>query len=266
MNGIIGFDLEIARPFPEDGWNRESSLGISCAATYSLDPNDIRVYHPKLNGESYADEMNPESVRAMIDELVQMSQDKYIVTWNGMGFDFLVLAIESKDFKYKRKAANLALTSIDPFFNMFCDRGFGIGLQKMSEAVGVRGKLEGMHGSLAPYMWTGNPTGVDPDAMLEVEHFMADAGSMEAQEICLDYVKQDARATYDVYQGILDARNVFWRTAKGTMSRKPWTPRLRGNRLYTCEESLKTREPNTSWMDNPRTRSDVMGWTLKYGD
>jgi len=46
MNGIIGFDLEIARPFPEDGWNRESSLGISCAATYSLDPNDIRVYHP----------------------------------------------------------------------------------------------------------------------------------------------------------------------------------------------------------------------------
>ena len=266
MNEIVGFDLEIARPFPEDGWDRESSLGISCAATYGLDPNDIRVYHPSLNNGAYADEMNPERVRAMIDELVRISGEKYIVTWNGMGFDFLVLAIESRDFKYKQKVANLALGHIDPFFSMFCDKGYGIGLQKMSEALNVRGKLEGMHGSLAPYMWTGNETGVIPEMAMEIEKFNVDPGSMEAQEICLDYVKQDARATYDIYQGLFDVGSVYWKTRKGTMSRYPWTPKRVNDRLYTCAESLKTREPNTSWMDEPRSRSEYMGWTLQYGD
>jgi len=267
MNGIIGFDLEIARPFPEDGWNRESSLGISCAATYSLDPNDIRVYHPSFNGETYADEMSPERVQAMIDELVRMSGEKYIVTWNGLGFDFLVLAIESRDFKYKQKVANLALAHIDPFFNMFCDKGYGIGLQKMSEALNIRGKLEGMHGSLAPYMWTGNPTGITEDDINGVANiFGVEAGSMESQELCIDYVKQDARATYDIYQGLFDVGSVYWKTRKGTMSRYPWTPKRVNDRLYTCAESLKTREPNTSWMDEPRSRSEYMGWTLQYGD
>ncbi len=266
MVKIIGFDLEIARPFPEDGWDRNASLGISCAATYGANPDDIHVYHPALTGESYADEMNPASVQAMIDDLVRMSQNKHIVTWNGLGFDFLVLAIESHDFKYKQKVANLAMEHIDPYFNMLCDKGYGIGLQKMSDALHVMGKLEGMHGSLAPYMWTGNPTGVSPEALEEVARFWAVAGSMEAQEICLDYVKQDAKATYDIYQALMATRSVYWKTRNGTLSRYPWTPRHIGDRLYTCAESLKTRVPNTSWMDEPRTRSDIMGWTLQYGD
>ena len=210
----------------------------------------------------------------MIDDLIQMSHSKYIVTWNGLGFDFLVLAIESRDFEYKKKVANLALGSIDPFFNMFCDKGFGIGLQKMSQALGIKGKLEGMHGSLAPYMWTGNPAGISPEALEEVEHFLAEAGSIEAQEICLDYVKQDAKATYDVYRALARERHVHWTTQKGTTSKTPWTPRHLHpwtpgdpqDRLLVCDESLKVREPNTSWMDNPRSRSEFMGWTLQYED
>ena len=177
-----------------------------------------------------------------------------------------MLAIESRDLKYKKKVANLALGHIDPFFNMFCDKGYGIGLQKMSSALGVEGKLEGMHGSLAPYMWTGNSDGVSEEGLEEVRHFLSEPGTMEAQETCLDYVKQDARATYDIYQGLIHTRNVYWTTRKGNVSRYPWTPRRMGDRLYTCAESLRTREPNTSWMDEPRKRSELMGWTLRYGD
>jgi len=274
MAKVIGFDLEIARPFPEDGWDRSSPLGISCAATYGFDLDDIRVYHPSLNGLSYADEMNPENVRAMIDELVEMSHRKYIVTWNGLGFDFLVLAIESQDLEYQKKVADLAMRSIDPYFNMFCDMGYGIGLQKMADALGATGKLDGMHGSLAPYMWTGNPAGVSAEELGEVDNFAVAAGSIEAQELCLDYVKQDAKATYNVYKAIMNTRNIYWKTRKGTLSKKPWTPRHLHpwtpndgvDRLLLCDESLNTREPDTSWMDSPRSRSDLMGWVYQYGD
>lgn len=259
MNGFIGFDLEIAYPFPEDGWDKASPLGISCASAYGSYPDDARVFTPNRKDGRYADMMTSAEVCDMIDELILMN--KMIVTWNGLGFDFLLMAIECVDEDYRRKVANIALNSIDPFFNMVCDLGYGIGLSKMAAALDVQGKLEGMHGSLAPYVWTGISGAPEDLSSLGVV-----PGTLEAQELCIEYVKQDAKATYDIYDALLAKGYVYWTTSKGSRSRYPWKPKTNIDRLLTVLEANSTPKPNTSWMDSPRTRSEYIGWALHYAD
>ena len=256
---FVGFDLEIAEPFPESGWNKESSLGISCAAMYG----EYNVeFFPARHGERLPDRMSPFEVRMMIDNLLEVeSFGAQIVTWNGLGFDFLVLAIECQDEYYKGIVRDMALRHIDPFFNMFCDKGFGIGLQTAANALGVKGKLEGMHGSLAPLMWNASFPATDEETA-EMATTGFERGSIGAQELCIEYVVQDAKATYDVYMALMEIHNLHWITRAGKTSRYPWRPRKLFGRLLTCAEANETEEPKTDWMDEPRPRSEYIGWAL----
>ncbi len=263
MGEIIGFDLEIAEPFPEGGWNRQTKLGVSCAAAYSTNAKYYKMYYPAMSGGRYGDRMSEEEVTDMVGDLLLLeSQGNHIVAWNGLGFDFLVLALELSDPGHIDAIRKMALRHIDPFFNMFCDKGFGIGLQKASEGLGVAGKLKGMHGSIAPLMWNNDFPATSQE---EVERILATGlrrGSKEAQDLCLKYVMQDSKATHDVYQALLTARELYWITGRGTRAKRPWYPRITDGRLMTCKEANATPEPDVRWMDSPRPRSEFIGWAL----
>ena len=92
------FDLETAGDIPEGGdWEEHRPLGITCAALYAPELGEpVTWYGADPDGE-IADTMNQEELALMVRQLetLQSHRGFTIVTWNGLGFDFNVLAEES---------------------------------------------------------------------------------------------------------------------------------------------------------------------------
>lgn len=243
MNKFIAFDLEIAKSIPEgtDDWHSIRPLGISCAATYDSD-GVARVWHGEVGeDERFLDQMPESACRNMAAYLSMRQSEGYkVVTWNGLSFDFDVLAEECGNYLSMRtKIINLALNHIDIAFAMFCDKGFMCGLSAAAKGMGLAGKTEGMSGKMAPIMW---------------------AEDREQQDKVLEYVVQDAKVTAMVYDTILLTRHLSWISRSERLNR--WWA-LSGGRddILTVREALKLPEPDTSWMSNPWKRSKFSGWT-----
>ena len=249
---MIGFDLEIADELPEDGdidWT--IPLGVTCAALATEDHSQWAA--PDRVGDEYGARISD------IDKLVTWlehyrQRGYYIVTWNGMGFDFRVLAQDAKDddLLYDR-ICNLAWDHIDMAFQMRVEKGYMIGLDTAAKGLGVEGKTEGMSGALAPQMWR--------------------QGWQEQAKV-LRYVCQDARATVDVYNALVTQRVLHWTTRAGRRTRSPWAPTFVTAdgptallsvpyRLPTVREVTQYCEPaDTSWMSFQPTPLDAYyGWT-----
>jgi len=220
----VAFDLEIAKEIPEGNvdWKDIRPLGISCAGLAK--PGGIAsAFHG-------VPQMTPEECRDMADVLLTCPRP--IVTFNGLGFDFDVLAEECQDREYWEKIRDLALDHIDVAFAMFCDKGYMVGLETACQGMGLKGKTEGMHGDLAPVMWK--------------------EGKIEQ---VLEYVKQDARATGSLYEAILEKGCLHWVSRSG---RDNW---WYTDGIPTVREAMAKPEPDTSWMSNPWSRSKFYGWT-----
>ena len=246
----VGFDLEIANEFPEEGNPLDSDLGITCASTVTSDGDAITWPDPRYMRRQPADAMyparlSPDLCAAIVDRLLEfVGQGYQIVTWNGLGFDFPLLAIESHERGCSDLIKGLAANHIDIGFQMLCEKGFMCGLNAAAIGLGLSGKTEGMHGDLAPAMWK---------------------ESREKQDLVLEYVAQDSRTTGEVYEGILDqGGSLVWITKKGYPTRRAWFPTLRGNqygvRLLKVAEALALPLPDTSWMDEAWPRSKFSGW------
>ena len=150
----VTFDLEIAEEIPEgtDDWRALRPLGITCAATYTSEGR-LHTWTSAMNQGQYAKQMNSAECRALTDHLINLHSQGYdIVTWNGLGFDFDVLADEVNDPHYRQLIIDLAMDHIDPGFTMLCEKGYMIGLNTACMGMNVEGKTEGMHGDLAPAM------------------------------------------------------------------------------------------------------------------
>ena len=251
------FDLEIAQPF-ELG----RPFGISCAATLNSN-GELTLWHGYgPGGAPLPDRMNPMEVQELAGYLLhQQAQGYTVVTFNGLGFDMDVLGEECQNAHWRADVAKLALEHIDIGFEMHCQMGYMTGLAKLSEGLGVGGKTEGMHGDLAPFIWSGNLEAATDEQREQISALSVEPGTRKAQDLCLEYVGQDAKLTADVYKALLDQRYVYWTTQRGTQSRYPWTPETKDGRLLTVNESLLIPEPDTSWMSNPRTRADLLKWT-----
>lgn len=164
-----------------------------------------------------------------MDTLLDSQSSGYtIVTHNGLGFDFDILAEESGRIKDCKKVAR---THVDMIFHIFCEKGFGVGLNAAAKAIG-ESKSEGMSGSLAPRLWK------------EGEH----------QKV-LDYVAHDCRLTLDVATKSEQKGTFRWITQKG---KKAFFALPSG--WLTVEDAMKLPLPDTSWMDNPWNRSKLSGW------
>ena len=225
---MIAFDLEIAKSIPKGvNWDDYRPFGITCAATVFDDDSDNPHIWPlvmPMREKTYESQLLP----CQVDDIIQFlhwhfRDSQQIVTWNGLRFDFRVLAEEGSSESFEM-CKEMALNHIDIGFHMLCERGFMIGLDTAAKALGLAGKLEGMTGKGAPSMWRKD---------------------RKSQDIVLEYVAQDARTTMEVYQEIVKRGKIEWVGHKG--GKLWWKPGMVDSRLLAVQEALKIRTPRRSW-------------------
>ena len=122
MTDFIAFDLEITEIVDFAGdLNPESRLGISCAATLVSD-GELKLWHGREADGGYAARIEEWEAWEMATWLhEQQAAGVPIVTWNGLGFDFHVLAVESGDFE---TCGRLAEGHVDLMFAFHAVKGF----------------------------------------------------------------------------------------------------------------------------------------------
>jgi len=236
---VAAFDLEIVKEIPEgtEDWRTLRPLGISCAAVLSnTEPLSALFYHKeKDTGLPESGAMTQEEVQYLVKDLMWLVENgSYIITWNGLSFDFDVLAEESGMFE---ECKELAMNHIDMAFHFLCIKGYMIGLESAATGLGFGGKMAGMSGAFAPQLWA--------------SHMLKDRLRV------LRYVHQDAVSTLEVFEQSSDLQRIPWIARSGKPNIfyfKEWLP---------VKDCLNIQKPDTSWMDNPIIREDLYAWTEK---
>ena len=231
----LTFDIETATdvPGPDFNWRPHRPLGITCVAALPYDANEPTVWYAQGPEGEHAERMACEEARHVVECLGQWVADGYtVLTWNGLGFDFDILAEESGAFE---ACKDLALNHVDMMFHVLCDRGFPVALDKAAQAMGIKGKPAGMTGQLAPRLWIQG----------------------RYQEV-IEYVAQDVRIALQIAQACETSRSFKWSTRRGTTGFMP----LDGGWL-SVRDALRLPEPDTSWMSNPLLRQTFTEWLTK---
>src|SRR5438309_1985401 len=141
----LAFDIETAKDFPdEDNWRPHRPLGISCAATLASDSDQMVLWYTKIKKDLPAEKMSKKDALELVQYLTQMAEKGYIIlTWNGLTFDFDILAEESGAGE---KCKTCALNHVDLMFHIFCTLGYPVGLDSAAQGMGLPGKPAGMSG------------------------------------------------------------------------------------------------------------------------
>lgn len=231
MRQYVAFDIEIVKPIPDgaDDWKTFRPLGISCAATLPSD-KEPKLWYGQTPGGEISDKMSQIELIKLVEYLEEaVRSGKTVLTWNGLGFDFDILAEESG---MRTACQEMALDQVDMMFQIFCLRGYPLGLDKAAKGMGLPGKPAGMRGDLAPKYW-------------------AEGRRREV----LEYVVQDVRTTLALAQAVVGERGLRWRSNRG---RPQFLPLPEG--WLTVRDALRLPEPDTSWMKKPWKRQKFAGW------
>lgn len=230
---IAAFDLEIARIMPPDAYDlwRYAPLGITCAGIACSDGR-YEVFHntPQLT----LDECS-----ALVDHLADLqAQGWMLVTWNGCGFDFRVLAQESGR---AADCARIARRHVDLMLHVTFRKGYFLGLDKALAGAKLSGKQGGVTlpdgrvidrvGAAAPALWAEGH-----------------------QEIVLRYLRQDCEQTLALAQDIVNRKRIDWTSSTGSPQFVDVPT------LASVEECYRLPEPDVSWMKSPPKRRDFVGW------
>ncbi len=251
---FISFDIETATITPDnDDPHKYRPLGICCAATQLVDTDlgELGIQPPvgwcnfsdnsvSPDSDPYGLKMTPFQVQGLVQYLLDMKAGGWIpLTWNGLGFDFDILAEEARDQRVGLYCVGLAVDHYDIAFQMLCDKGFMIGMQAAALGLELPGKSEGMHGDLAPKLW---------------------AQSRADQDKVLAYCKQDVQTTSEIALKAIEYKRIPWTSKAG----RPNTWLIKSPGLLTVRESLGLPLPDTAWMSEPRSRKSYYEWTSKY--
>ncbi len=159
----------------------------------------------------------------------QVENGYTIATWNGLGFDFDILAEESGMLVECRM---LAIGHVDMIFHVLCELGYGVGLDAAAKGMRLAGKSKGMSGELAPVLWAEG-----------------------RREEVLKYVAQDVKTTLGLATTCEAAGTMRWFARSGKLRSmalpKGW---------LSVEAARRLPEPDTSWMTDPLSRKSVMAW------
>ena len=228
--GYIGFDIETVKPFPEgDDWRDHRPLGITCAAIWQSDQRQQTWCSRDAAGRPL-DRMTREDASRLVDRLKVLTGYGYVIaTWNGLGFDFDVLAEESGRHD---DCAELARHHVDMMMHVFCVKGFPLGLNVVAAGIGLDGKFDGLTGADAVRLW-------------------ADS----AHDRVLEYVRQDAKMTAEIAVAIEQAGVLRWVSRSG---KRQWMNLSDG--WARVEDALGMPEPDTSWMSDPIARHSFTQW------
>ncbi len=228
----LAFDIETAREFPGDAanWRAYRPLGSCCAATLASDVGQPRLWHGTTPDGRPDRQLSRQDARRLVEYLAKMAAEGYtILTWNGLGFDFDVLAEESGDVT---SCQQLASSHVDMMFHVVCSLGYPVALDKAAQGMGLPGKPLGMTGLKAPKFWA--------------EGRFDDV---------LEYVVQDVRTALQLAQKCEQRRKLEWINSKGRKSSVPLP-----NGWLTVAQAMGLPQPDVSWMSKPFRRQVLCGW------
>ncbi len=228
----VAFDIETAKitPGPVSDLKSLRPLGICCAATYGVTDNEPHFWHGVTEDGERSPHMSQAEAGRVVKDLLELVKNGFtIVTWNGLGFDFDILAEESG---LREECRRLALGHVDMMFHVVCDRGFPIGLDSVAQGMGLPGKSRIVQQHEVPQFW-------------------ADGRTDEV----LKYLAADVRATLDIAHKCEQQRKLCWITQRGKRSSMPLS-----SGWLTVEEAIKLPLPDTSWMDTPKPRASFSNW------
>ncbi len=228
----LAFDIETAKVIPGKVRDLKAHrpLGITCAATLSSTDDGLRLWHGRTGDQAPASRMSRDDAAKLINFLsVSADNGSTILTWNGLGFDFDILAEESGMVDECRR---LALGHVDMMFHAFCEVGYPIALDRAAQGMRLPGKSSAVAQHMAPQLWAEGRT----DEVLE-------------------YVSQDVRATLQIARACEQQRKLRWSARNGS---------IRDMKLHsgwlTVDAAMRLPEPDTSWMDNPMSRTRFTEW------
>ncbi len=136
---FLAFDIETAKDVPgEDfNWRPHRPLGISCAATLASPSNEVVLWHGKTIDGAPAARMTRDDAAGLLQYLCKMSNEGFtILTWNGLGFDFDILAEEAGA---AASCKECALCHVDMMFHIVCSLGYPVALDKGRKGWGCLG-------------------------------------------------------------------------------------------------------------------------------
>jgi hypothetical protein len=194
----LALDIETAKVLPatERDCMAYRPLGISCAATLLSDSGGPVLWYGVTGRGRPAARMTRPEARRMINYLARKARKGYtIVTWNGVGFDFDILAEETAMVEVCQL---LAANHIDMMFHAVCLLGHAIGLDAAAKGMNLRGKAEGITGALAPILW-----------------------AQGRQQKVLEYVSHDVRSTLELARACEAAGFLRWVTRNGRRRKTP---------------------------------------------
>lgn len=242
---FVAFDVEIAKPVPDGPDLLAHRPGIACAAIAREGEERAQVLFDPSESPDVFDPatmaLTRDGALRVLDALDEaVGRGDTLVTWNGAGFDFRLLADETGRHA---DCVRLVMASVDMMFQVLCERGHPLSLDAALKGGGLRPKLEqvtlrsgeSVHisGAEAPQYWQA-----------------AEYGAVAA------YCAADAERTAELAAACQRSRQLAWVSQKG----RPNQVYLRSGWL-TVEQCLALPLPDTSWMTKPMRREDVLAWT-----
>jgi hypothetical protein len=236
MHNFLSYDIEIVNElYSEDGIEHDLKDIIPSIAAYCLDDLQVKYFYD----EPY---MTKETAKKLVLEMMDYYKKGVLpLTWNGLSFDFQLLALYSGEVEV---CARLALNHIDMMFIVTCNRGYYLGLDTALKGMNVESKvhtvtlndgsrLESMSGKIAPELWR------------KGEH-----------EAVKTYLAGDVIQPIKLAQEIERQNRIFWFSKTGK-------PQSLYTKLIPVKECFGLPLPNTSWMSNPPARMDFVNWMPK---
>ena len=241
---FVAFDVEIAKPVPDGPDILVHKPGIACAAIVREDePRASILFDPSVSPEFFdpAMTMTREGALRILAALEETAgRGDTLVTWNGAGFDFRLLADETGRHA---DCARLVMASVDMMFQVLCERGHPLSLDAALKGAALPPKMDQvtLRGGEAVHI-----SGAEAPQYRQAGEHAAVAA----------YCAADAERTAALAAVCQKSRRLAWVSQKG----RPNEIYLRTGWL-TVEQCLSLPVPDTSWMTRPMRREDVLAWT-----
>ena len=250
--GFVAFDIETDGLIADDG----APPAVVCAATMCMTEKEPGAYHvePPVSwcaGVESPVLMTETDLKEMIDYLEHLWEHRRMrpLTWNGLGFDFRVLAAHFSDCPgYSAKVRRLARAQVDPCFNFFMRKGFPVALASVAKAFGTVNKSG--HGADVARAWA--------------------EGTVDDRRGVLRYCEQDVVVLAVVVSCAVNKGRIKWMTKSQPSRLAEWRPFAPGDMVAPASAALLWPEPDNSWMDRPSalrkpgstrpTRDGFGGW------
>jgi hypothetical protein len=244
---LAAFDLEIATDLPDDDrdWWSHGPLGISCAGLMreGVDADPVVVFDPGASPQLFEQatkRLTREGATRLVEALSDAVRHGFaIVTWNGLGFDFRLLALETG---LVASCSELARNSIDMMFQVVCVNGYMLSLDRALAGMGLQSKIHTIRmndGREAPI------SGRDAPRLWQAGEYRA----------VMEYCAGDVRQTLALARECERRSRLSWTSRRG----KPARMNLEKGWL-TVRQCLALPEPDTSWMSDPVTRNRFTSW------